>query len=127
MGKLNLNTPMKSDGRLRTPFVRSRFRWSSKWAAYGRESQKVLGLHIDVDKAGMRSVLFTYEEASAACISDLLCHVSNSQYREALKKAERFILHVEVIFGAIDDIEEYFVQLNIQGAISIFGLSHVSQ
>jgi hypothetical protein len=127
MGKVNLNTPMKRDGRLRTPFARSRFRWSSKWAAYGREPQKVLGLHTDADKAGMCSVLFTYEEASAACIYDLLRHVSNGQYREALKKAERFIFHVEVIFGAIDDIEEHFVQLNIQGAISTFGLSHVSQ
>ncbi|RUS25266.1 hypothetical protein BC938DRAFT_472404 [Jimgerdemannia flammicorona] len=51
------------------------------------------------------TVLSAFEESSAACISDMLLHVSNGAYVDGVKMAERFIVHVEVLFGAIDDLE----------------------
>ncbi|WFD35793.1 Rho-type GTPase activating protein Rga1 [Malassezia cuniculi] len=50
-------------------------------------------------------VLSAYEESSAACISDMLRHVSSGKYLGGVRFAERFVLHVEVLFSAIDDLE----------------------
>ena len=56
-----------------------------------------------------------FEESSAACISDMLRQVSNGQYLEAIRMAEKFILHVEVLFATIDDLEYYFARLKLKG------------
>lgn len=61
------------------------------------------------------SVLSAFEESSAACISDMLRQVSNGQYLEAIRMAEKFILHVEVLFATIDDLEFSFARLNMKG------------
>ena len=45
----------------------------------------------------------------------MLRHVSNGQYLDAIRMAERFILHVEVLFATIDDLEYHFARLNIKG------------
>jgi hypothetical protein len=62
------------------------------------------------------SVLSAFEESSAACISDTLRQVSNSQYLDAIRMAEKFILHVEVLFATIDDLEYHHARLNLKGA-----------
>jgi len=64
------------------------------------------------------SVLSAFEESSAACISDMLRHVSNAQSLEALRMAEKFILHVEVLFATIDDLETYFARMNVKGMVT---------
>ncbi|RMJ23167.1 GTPase-activating protein [Aspergillus sp. HF37] len=46
------------------------------------------------------SILSTFEESSAACISDMLLHVSNGAYIEGVLVAKRFITHVQVLFSA---------------------------
>ena len=61
------------------------------------------------------SVLSAFEESSAACISDMLRQVSNGHYLDAIRMAEKFILHVEVLFATIDDMENYFARLNLKG------------
>lgn len=61
-------------------------------------------------------MLSAFEESSAACISDMLRQVSNGQYLEAIRMAEKFILHVEVLFATIDDLEYQFSRLNLKGA-----------
>lgn len=43
-------------------------------------------------------------ESAAACISDMLIHVSEGSYVEGLKMADYFVTHVEVLFAAIDDL-----------------------
>jgi hypothetical protein len=63
------------------------------------------------------SVLSAFEESSAACISDMLRHVSSGQYLEAIRMAEKFILHVEVLFATIDDLEWHFAQLSMKGTL----------
>ncbi|EIW79260.1 RhoGAP-domain-containing protein [Coniophora puteana RWD-64-598 SS2] len=67
------------------------------------------------------TVLSAYEESSAACISDMLRQVSNGQYLDAIRMAEKFILHVEVLFGTIDDLEYHSARLNLKG------MSHVRE
>lgn len=51
------------------------------------------------------SVLSSFEESSAACISDMLLHVSNGAYIEGVFVAEKFIWHVEVLFGSADGLD----------------------
>ncbi|KAF9045826.1 RhoGAP-domain-containing protein [Hymenopellis radicata] len=67
------------------------------------------------------TVLSAFEESSAACISDMLRQVSNGQYLDAIRMAEKFILHVEVLFATIDDLEYQFARLNMKG------MSHVRE
>ncbi|KAJ7449598.1 LIM domain-containing protein [Mycena latifolia] len=67
------------------------------------------------------TVLSAFEESSAACISDMLRQVSNGQYLDAIRMAEKFILHVEVLFATIDDLEHQFYRLNMKG------MSHVRE
>lgn len=51
------------------------------------------------------TLLSAFEESSAACISDMLLHVSNGAYIEGSLMAARFIVHVEVLFGSIDRLD----------------------
>ncbi|KAG9312979.1 hypothetical protein JVU11DRAFT_6416 [Chiua virens] len=67
------------------------------------------------------TVLSAFEESSAACISDMLRQVSNGQYLDAIRMAEKFILHVEVLFGTIDDLEHHCARLNLKA------MSHVRE
>lgn len=48
----------------------------------------------------------------------MLRQVSNGQYLDAIRMAEKFILHVEVLFAAIDDLECHFAHLNMKGALN---------
>ncbi|RKP09832.1 hypothetical protein THASP1DRAFT_13729 [Thamnocephalis sphaerospora] len=52
------------------------------------------------------TALSAFEESSAACISEMLLHVSNGAYLDGVRMAGAFILHVEVLFASIDSLEE---------------------
>jgi len=54
--------------------------------------------------------LSTFEERSATCISDMLLHVSNGAYMDGVVAAKKFITHVDLLFGAADDLD-HFLQL----------------
>ena len=58
------------------------------------------------------SVLSAFEESSAACISDMLLHVSNGSYVEGILVAKRFIAHVEILFRATDRLDH---RMNSEG------------
>lgn len=58
------------------------------------------------------SVLSTFEESSAACISDMLLHVSNGSYVDGVLVAKRFIWHVEVLFQSADRLDAMVLDLN---------------
>jgi hypothetical protein len=51
------------------------------------------------------SVLSAFEETSAACISDMLLHVSNGAYMEGVLVAKKFIQHVDLLFSATDRLD----------------------
>jgi hypothetical protein len=61
------------------------------------------------------TLLSAFEESSAACISDMLLHVSNGAYIEGSLMAARFIVHVEVLFGAIDRLDDLNIKAVAQG------------
>ena len=69
--------------------------------------------------------LSAFEESSAACVRDMLTHVSAGVYLDAIRMAEKFILHVEVLFAAIDEIEERFAGIGAKGT-STSCLPHAS-
>lgn len=55
------------------------------------------------------SVLSAFEESSAACISDMLLHVSNGAYMESVMVAKKFIWHVDILFGATDRLDNLII------------------
>ncbi|KAM3509498.1 hypothetical protein MY10362_000578 [Beauveria mimosiformis] len=61
------------------------------------------------------SVLSTFEESSAACISDMLLHVSNGSYVDGVLVAKRFIWHVEILFRSADRLDQLITQKSEKG------------
>lgn len=61
------------------------------------------------------SVLSQFEETSAACISDMLLHVSNGAYMEGVLVAKKFITYVDVLFSATDRLDSYVVKSGKSG------------
>jgi len=56
------------------------------------------------------SILSTFEESSASCISDMLLHVSNGIYIDGIIVARKFIWHVDILFGAIDSLAALVIE-----------------
>ncbi|SCV74044.1 BQ2448_6476 [Microbotryum intermedium] len=54
------------------------------------------------------TVLSAFEESSAGCISEMLRHVSSGHYIDGVQMAEKFVVHVETLFAAIDDLSAQF-------------------
>lgn len=61
------------------------------------------------------SVLSSFEESSAACISDMLLHVSNGAYVDGVFVAEKFIWHVEILFGSADTLDAQLYSVGAKG------------
>jgi hypothetical protein len=61
------------------------------------------------------SVLSAFEESSAACISDMLLHVSNGDYIDGVLVAKKFILHVDVLFQAADKLDDSLRKGDVKG------------
>ena len=59
--------------------------------------------------------LSSFEEKSATCISDMLLHVSNGAYFDGVMAARKFIVHVDLLFGAADDLDSLLVSLTPKG------------
>ncbi|KAG9088052.1 hypothetical protein FS749_002460, partial [Ceratobasidium sp. UAMH 11750] len=84
-------------------------------------SLKAAQLKMEAQVYAIWTNLSAFEESSAACISDMLTHVSAGIFLDAIRMAEKFILHVEVLFAAIDEIEDRFAALGAKG------MSHVRE
>ncbi|MCJ1314505.1 hypothetical protein MMC25_008187 [Agyrium rufum] len=61
------------------------------------------------------SVLSSFEESSAACISDMLLHVSNGAYVDGVLVAKKFILHVDILFTATDRLDQHITAQGFRG------------
>jgi hypothetical protein len=66
-----------------------------------------------------------FEESAAACISDMLLHVSNGACVEGVKMAGNFLTHVEVLFTAIDDLQAQYRDIEDAGNIHCLVLSNL--
>ncbi|KAG8902328.1 hypothetical protein FRC01_009608, partial [Tulasnella sp. 417] len=53
----------------------------------------------------IRKQLSKYEKSSSNCISIMLQNVRSGKYLDAIRMVEKFVLHVEVLFAAIDELE----------------------
>jgi len=71
------------------------------------------------------TILSAFEESSAACISEMLRHVSSGHYMEGVRMAEKFVLHVETLFAAIDDLNNAFRSAGSKGELEHFTLSNL--
>ncbi len=58
------------------------------------------------------SVLSTFEESCAACISSMLFHVSNGAYADGVVVANRFIAHVEILFRSADNLDASLARID---------------
>ncbi|EJU03676.1 RhoGAP-domain-containing protein [Dacryopinax primogenitus] len=67
------------------------------------------------------NTLSQFEESSATCIQNMLNNVANGHWLEAIRFAEKFILHVEVLFAVVDDLEAQFIKFNAKG------MSHIRE
>lgn len=63
------------------------------------------------------SVLSTFEESSAACISDMLLHVSNGVYMDGVLVAKKFIWHVDILFRSADKLDGTMAKLGPKGLL----------
>ncbi|CAD6505579.1 BgTH12-01069 [Blumeria graminis f. sp. triticale] len=61
------------------------------------------------------SVLSTFEESSAACISDMLLHVSNGAYVDGVLVAKKFIWHVDILFLSADRLDATMAKVGPKG------------
>lgn len=68
------------------------------------------------------SILSSFEESSAACISDMLLHVSNGAYIDGVLVAKRFISHVQILFAAIDQLAGYIRHQGLKGLSHFFDI-----
>ncbi|GAA6058086.1 hypothetical protein JCM3770_001105 [Rhodotorula araucariae] len=71
-------------------------------------SLKAQQRHMEEQVYRIWTILSAFEESSAACISEMLRHVSSGHYMEGVGMAEKFVLHVETLFAAIDDLNAAF-------------------
>ena len=65
------------------------------------------------------SVLSTFEESSAACISDMLLHVSNGAYVDGVLVAKKFIWHVDILFHSADALDATIMTQGLKGKLSL--------
>ena len=61
------------------------------------------------------STLSAFEESSAGCISNMLLQVSNGAYVEGVLVAKQFIWHVDILFGATDQLDVLMTSDGMKG------------
>ncbi|KAJ2907033.1 rho-type GTPase-activating protein 1 [Zalerion maritima] len=83
--------------------------------AEGREMVRVEEERMEEKVYRIWSVLSTFEESSAACISDMLLHVSNGAYVDGVLVAKRFIWHVEILFQSADGLDSMMSKYDMKG------------
>ncbi|KAK3362936.1 hypothetical protein B0T25DRAFT_442099 [Lasiosphaeria hispida] len=79
----------------------------------GRELVREEELRMEENFYRIWSVLSTFEESSAACISDMLLHVSNGAYLDGVLVAKKFIWHVDVLFQSADRLDATMAALDM--------------
>ncbi|ORZ10836.1 hypothetical protein BCR42DRAFT_107322 [Absidia repens] len=56
--------------------------------------------------------LSSFEESSATCISDMLLLVAAGAYVEGFRMASQFVMHLEVLYSALDDVQQQLMLHN---------------
>lgn len=71
--------------------------------------RKVIDNQIKVENKVTRiwTDLSSFEESSANCISDMLLNVAAGAYIEGARMANQFIMHLQVLFSALDILDQH--------------------
>ncbi|KAJ3745577.1 hypothetical protein DFH05DRAFT_1488610 [Lentinula detonsa] len=64
------------------------------------------------------SVLSAFDESSAACISKILRALNEERLLDAVRMAENLVLHIEVLFATIDDLDFQFAKSQLLQSLS---------
>lgn len=81
----------------------------------GRDAVRIAEEQMEEKVYQIWSVLSTFEESSAACISDMLLHVSNGAYVDGVLVAKKFICHVDILFVCADTLDALMVEQKMKG------------
>lgn len=81
----------------------------------GREAVRIAEEQMEEKVYQIWSVLSTFEESSAACISDMLLHVSNGAYVDGVLVAKKFICHVDILFVSADTLDALMIEQKMKG------------
>lgn len=57
--------------------------------------------------------LLPFAESSAVCISEMLLHVSKAEFIDGICLTERFLVHVEALFTALDQLDTLYHETNL--------------
>lgn len=98
---------------------------SSESAAYIQEEAEYNAVTLKERQSNLEALVYriwtqlsAFEESAAACVSDTLWHVGDEVYIDAIRAAEKFVLHVEVFFAVIDELEAGFIAAAVGGLYS---------
>lgn len=83
--------------------------WGAKLAPKKpAEPKDILTIQNQIEKKVTRvwTDLSSFEESSANCISDMLLNVAAGAYTEGIRMANQFIMHLQVLFDALDAMEQ---------------------
>lgn len=105
MGKANVKDQILSS---RPSVSSTSVDWSAQEASETARTLREQQQHAEAQVSRTWTVLSSFEESAAACISNLLCYMSNGRLSEGMQMAEDFVLHVETLFAAIDDLSDTF-------------------
>lgn len=75
--------------------------------------------HVEDKVLWIWRTLSSFEEKSATCISDMLLHVSNGAYMDGVMAAKKFIIHVDLLFTAADDLDWLLFTKTTRGVFPI--------
>ncbi|KAI8075382.1 uncharacterized protein B0P05DRAFT_547296 [Gilbertella persicaria] len=75
---------------------------------YGLNMDQLIDRQKKMEKTVSRvwTDLSSFEESSANCISDMLLNVAAGAHMEGIRMANQFIMHLEVLFSALDVIKK---------------------
>jgi hypothetical protein len=82
-----------------------------------KDATKLIKTQKEIDHQVTRvwTDLSSFEESSANCISDMLLNVAAGAYKEGIRMVNQFIMHLEVLFSALDLLQQHYVTSQNQG------------
>ncbi|KAJ1918779.1 Rho-type GTPase activating protein Rga1 [Mycoemilia scoparia] len=77
-----------------------------------KEAMRSASLISDQQISQVWTVMSSFEESISTCINGILMHLLAGRYKDCLRQSERFIMHVDVLFASIDDLEDELSQFD---------------
>jgi hypothetical protein len=98
-----------------SPDITESLRLKGKPTEYERMAVKEADGTMENKAYRIRTVLSTFEEALAECISDMLHHVTNQQALDFVLKTEKLIFYMGSLFSAINAVSDLLLEHDAKG------------